>query len=77
MFLYYSYRTREEIQEVRQTRDPITSFKQKILEADLATEDELKVNIFKVLYLSNLYMCSCLICKCVHVCAVNVFMYFL
>jgi TPP-dependent pyruvate/acetoin dehydrogenase alpha subunit len=42
MFLYYSYRTREEIQEVRQTRDPITSFKQKILEADLATEDELK-----------------------------------
>lgn len=77
MFLYYSYRTREEIQEVRQTRDPITSFKQKILEADLATEDELKVNKFKVLSLSNLYMCSCLICKCVHVCAVNVFMYYL
>jgi hypothetical protein len=47
------------------------------MEADLATEDELKVNKFKVLYLSNLYMCSCLICKCVHVCAVNVFMYYL
>jgi len=37
-----SYRTREEIQEVRQTRDPITSFKDKILSADLVTSDELK-----------------------------------
>ncbi|CAC5358928.1 PDHA [Mytilus coruscus] len=37
-----SYRTREEIQEVRQTRDPITSFKQKLLESNLVTEDELK-----------------------------------
>lgn len=37
-----SYRTREEIQEVRKSRDPITSFKDKILTADLATEEELK-----------------------------------
>lgn len=37
-----SYRTREEVQEVRQTRDPITSFKEKILSAGLATADELK-----------------------------------
>ncbi|VDH94394.1 pyruvate dehydrogenase E1 component alpha subunit [Mytilus galloprovincialis] len=37
-----SYRTREEIQEVRQTRDPITSFKQKLLETNLVTEDEMK-----------------------------------
>lgn len=38
-----SYRTREEVQEVRQTRDPITSFKEKIIKADLVTADELKV----------------------------------
>ncbi|KRT82436.1 hypothetical protein AMK59_4871 [Oryctes borbonicus] len=37
-----SYRTRDEIQEVRQTRDPITSFKEKILNANLVTADELK-----------------------------------
>jgi len=37
-----SYRTREEIQEVRKTRDPITGFREKIVSAGLATEDELK-----------------------------------
>ncbi|XP_034941207.1 pyruvate dehydrogenase E1 component subunit alpha type II, mitochondrial-like isoform X2 [Chelonus insularis] len=37
-----SYRTREEIQEVRQTRDPLTSFKEKILNANLVTADDLK-----------------------------------
>lgn len=37
-----SYRTREEVQEVRQTRDPITSFKEKILNAELVTADEIK-----------------------------------
>lgn len=37
-----SYRTREEIQEVRQTRDPITSFKDKIITAGLVTNDDLK-----------------------------------
>uniref|UniRef100_A0A914RFV2 Dehydrogenase E1 component domain-containing protein n=1 Tax=Parascaris equorum TaxID=6256 RepID=A0A914RFV2_PAREQ len=36
------YRTREEIQEVRKTRDPITGFKDKIVTAGLVTEDELK-----------------------------------
>lgn len=40
-----SYRTRDEIQEVRQTRDPITSFREKILNNDLATAEELKVNV--------------------------------
>lgn len=39
-----SYRTRDEIQEVRQTRDPITSFKEKITSSDLASPDELKVD---------------------------------
>lgn len=37
-----SYRTRDEIQEVRQTRDPITSFREKIINAELVTADELK-----------------------------------
>lgn len=37
-----SYRTRDEIQEVRQTRDPITSFKEKITSTNLATPEELK-----------------------------------
>ncbi|KAF5279392.1 hypothetical protein FQA39_LY05502 [Lamprigera yunnana] len=37
-----SYRTRDEIQEVRQTRDPITSFKEKITSTDLVSLEELK-----------------------------------
>ena len=39
-----SYRTREEVQEVRQTRDPLTSFKERILNSNLATADEIKVS---------------------------------
>ncbi|RZC32426.1 E1 dh domain containing protein, partial [Asbolus verrucosus] len=37
-----NYRTRNEIQEVRQTHDPITSFKEKITPTNLITADELK-----------------------------------
>ncbi|RWS19745.1 putative pyruvate dehydrogenase E1 component subunit alpha-like protein, partial [Leptotrombidium deliense] len=37
-----SYRTREEIQEVRQTRDPITHFRDKIVDAGLVTIEEIK-----------------------------------
>lgn len=37
-----SYRTREEIQEVRQRRDPITSFKDKLITSNLASAEELK-----------------------------------
>lgn len=40
-----SYRTREEVQDVRQTRDPIMSFKEKVLTAGLVTADELKVRL--------------------------------
>lgn len=40
-----SYRTRDEIQEVRQSRDPITSFREKIINNELATPDEIKVKI--------------------------------
>ena len=35
-------RTREEVQEVRQTRDPILGFKEKIVAAGLTDADELK-----------------------------------
>ncbi|VDM68640.1 unnamed protein product [Strongylus vulgaris] len=37
-----SYRTREEIQQVRKTRDPITGFKDRLITSGLATEDDLK-----------------------------------
>lgn len=45
-----SYRTREEIQEVRQTRDPITSFKERILNSNLVTADELKVKYISFIF---------------------------
>ena len=38
-----SYRTRDEIQEVRAKRDPITVFKDRMIDSGLATADELKV----------------------------------
>lgn len=37
-----SYRSRDEIQEVRQKRDPITSFKERIITTGLVTEAEIK-----------------------------------
>nr|KAG5705270.1 hypothetical protein BaRGS_010721 [Batillaria attramentaria] len=37
-----SYRSREEVQEVRETRDPITSFRDRLVTSELATADELK-----------------------------------
>ncbi|XP_078001443.1 pyruvate dehydrogenase E1 component subunit alpha, mitochondrial-like [Glandiceps talaboti] len=37
-----SYRTREEIQEVRKSRDPITGFKERMTSSGLATAEELK-----------------------------------
>jgi len=37
-----SYRTREEVQEVRKHRDPITGFKDRIITAGLTEEEELK-----------------------------------
>ena len=38
-----SYRTREEVQEVRQTRDPIMLFRENAVSAGLVTTEELKV----------------------------------
>lgn len=40
-----SYRSREEIQQVRSTRDPISSFKDKILTSGLVSDEDLKVKI--------------------------------
>lgn len=37
-----TYRTREEVQETRKTRDPIQRLKNKLLEKGIATEDEIK-----------------------------------
>lgn len=37
-----SYRTRDEVADVRQKRDPITLFKERLMEAGLATAEELK-----------------------------------
>merc|ERR1711963_1066142 len=37
-----SYRTRDEVQEMRKTRDPITSFRERLVNAELATLSELK-----------------------------------
>lgn len=53
-----SYRTRDEIQEVRQTRDPITSFKEKIITANLVTADELKVKLDLLFEKKGLF-CTC------------------
>ncbi|PSN39781.1 putative pyruvate dehydrogenase E1 component subunit alpha [Blattella germanica] len=37
-----SYRSRDEIKDVRQTRDPINNFKDRMITAQLATNDEIK-----------------------------------
>ena len=37
-----TYRTREEIQRMRSTNDPIAGLKQKLLDWEVVTEDELK-----------------------------------
>lgn len=52
-----SYRTRDEIQEVRATRDPITSLKEKILNNNLATAEELKVieNTYRYFHRNLIY----------------------
>lgn len=44
-----SYRTRDEVQNVRQTRDPITSFRERILSSEIVSVDELKVTQWKAL----------------------------
>lgn len=38
-----SYRTHEDVQEIRKTQDPISNFKEFIVAQSLATEQECKV----------------------------------
>ena len=38
-----SYRSRDEIQSVRKTQDPIAGLKERLLGADLATDEDIKV----------------------------------
>ena len=38
-----SYRTRDEVQDVRKSRDPITGFRDKILGAGLVSQEEIKM----------------------------------
>ena len=51
-----SYRTRDEIQEVRQTRDPITSFREKIINAELVAQDELKVKFAALFHFKKIHL---------------------
>ena len=44
-FAINSYRSRDEIQSVRKTQDPIASLKERLLAADLATADDIKVGL--------------------------------
>lgn len=39
-----SYRTRDEVKEIRSKLDPITSFRDRMIDAELFTKDEVKVN---------------------------------
>lgn len=48
-----SYRTREEIQAVRKTKDPLNKLKKLILDNKLATDDEIEVSIFELFIYSK------------------------
>ena len=41
--LFASYRSRDEIQNVRKTQDPIAGLKERLLAEDLVTVDDMKV----------------------------------
>lgn len=45
LFIFLSYRTRDEIQEVREKRDPIINLRNRLIDANLAEAGELKVSI--------------------------------
>lgn len=50
MFVFgYSYRTREEIAEVRATRDPIGLFKDRMLGSNISSAAEIKVAFYTYL----------------------------
>lgn len=41
--LYVSYRTRDEVKEIRSNLDPISSFRDKLIEAGMVDKQEIKV----------------------------------
>ena len=43
VFVCYSYRSRDEVQSVRKTRDPISGLREKLLDSGLADVDDIKV----------------------------------
>ena len=60
---YLHCRTREEIQEMRQTRDPITGLREKMVSSKLAEADELKrieLDIRKQVNQLTMAICSAL-----------------
>jgi pyruvate dehydrogenase E1 component alpha subunit len=52
-----TYRTREEIQQTRDEKDPINNLQKRLLEAGYATEDELKVGKFDEIFMTDPHMC--------------------
>ena len=54
-----SYRTREEIQEVRERRDPIINLKNRLLDSNLVTAEEIKVTVLLYLSLVDSYLYPC------------------
>ena len=40
----FSYRSRDEVQSIRKTRDPIMSLREKLLDSGLADTDDIKVS---------------------------------
>ena len=53
-----TYRTREEIQRMRSTQDPIRGLQRYIEEWGLASEEELKVCYSHVLYADEANLCA-------------------
>ena len=47
MLFFLSYRSRDEVKQMRQTYDPITSLKQKMIDAGFTTKEEFKVHFWK------------------------------
>lgn len=58
-----SYRTREEVQQVRKSRDPIITFKDKVVKSQIVTEEQLKVGVDKTSYDKILFKSSIMNCR--------------
>ena len=49
-----SYRTRDEVKEMRQTYDPITALRNKMLEAGFVTKEDVKVRFkYNIIYVNK------------------------